>query len=447
MAYRPLFCPVLLVVLTVSAPALDFDNGAYSDIAGYLNGIYGADENAGLTAFPLLKIPIGGRAEGMALSFAAVADDASFLESNPAGSSRLDHTELAFFHNNWIADTNIEALVFTHRLGNLGLAGGGKWLYTPFTEYDLFGARVSKGYYSEAEAILNGSYNLFSGYRFSGLSLGANLKGAFRFVPDYADKESGEVLGGSGREQSAAAIMADLGALTRFDLFKFYHARDHNTSVGLVIRNLGPPSLGESLPTTASAALAYKPIRPLLLSFDFSLPLNLQDLERSEQPYWAAGIEVNLTSFVSMRGGVQGKPGNVRLALGSALRIGAPKARTAPGSDQFGFGQAASSRALVLDLNYSLDMLSRLQPMNRLSLGIRVDLGDQGRAARSARVDQLYLEGLDAYARNDYPAAQQCWQRALELNPKFQPARENLAILEETLEIQRRVRDLEHLDF
>jgi hypothetical protein len=368
----------------------------------------------------------------MASSFAAVADDASFLESNPAGSSRLGRSELAFFHNNWIADTKIEAAAYTHRIGNLGLAAGGKWLYTPFTEYDLFGSRVSKGYYSEAEAILNGSYNFLSDYNFSGIAVGANVKGAFRFVPDYTDKQSGELLSGSGKEQSAAMVMADLGALTSFNLFKFYQARERNTSVGLAIKNLGPPSMGDSLPTTATAALAYKPLRPLLLSFDFSLPLNLQDIELSEKPYWAAGLAVSITDFLSMRGGVQVKPGNIRVALGSALKLAK---------------REDSPQALSLDLNYTMDMLTQIQPMNRLSLGVRLDLGDQGRQAKTNHVDALYLDGLDAYAAGDYPAAQQRWEEALGLDPRFIPAQEGLAILEETLAVRRRLDELQQLSF
>jgi hypothetical protein len=417
--------------LGIGAGALDIDSGAYGDIADYLNGIYGADANAGLTAFPLLNIPIGGRAEGMAASFAAVADDASFLEFNPAGSSRLKRTELAFFHNNWIADTMIEGLVFTHRFGNLGLAAGGKWLYTPFTEYDRFGSRVSKGYYSEAEFILNGSYNFFSGYYFSGLSLGANLKGALRLVPDYADKESGELLGGSGREQSAFAVMGDLGALTSFNLFKFYRSRERNASAALVFRNLGPPSKGEALPTAAVLALAYKPVRPLLFSFDFFLPFNMRDPELSERPYFAAALAADITGFLSMRGGIQAKPGALRLALGSALRLGAGEA----------------PRGITLDLNYSLDMLSQIQPMNRLSLGFRIDLGDQGRAAKAARVDELYLSGLESYAGNDYPAALLSWKEALELDPKYVPAREALSLLEESMATGRRMDQMQQLDF
>jgi tetratricopeptide (TPR) repeat protein len=432
MGKRFFLCPLLILLLGLAAGAADFDPDSYGGVADYLDGIYGADDNAGLTAFPLLNIPIGGRAEGMASSFSAVADDASFLESNPAGSARLARSELAVFHNNWIADTKIEGMVYTQRLGNLGLAAGAKWLYTPFTEYDLYGSRVSKGYYSEAEAILNGSYNLFSGYKFSGISLGANLKGAFRFVPDYADKSSGEVLPGSGKEQSAAMAMADIGLLTRFDFLKFYPTRERNSSIGLVIRNLGPPSLGESLPTEASAGLSYKPLRPLLLSFDFSLPLNLGHVNLSEKPYWAAGLAVSFTDFLSLHTGVRAKPGNIRIALGSGLIF---------------TGKNAEKGGISLDMNYTLDMLTQIQPLNRLSLGIRVDLGDRGRQAKANQVDTLYLSGLEAYAQGEYTAALQDWREALELDPQYLPAQESLSILEEALAVQRRMDELQQLNF
>ena len=58
-----LFMAVYLALFSHLANTQD----AYGNIADYLNGIYGIDENAGLTAFPVLNIPMGGRAEGMAI--------------------------------------------------------------------------------------------------------------------------------------------------------------------------------------------------------------------------------------------------------------------------------------------------------------------------------------------------------------------------------------------
>ena len=158
-----LFCMLFFTLLAYTAAAIDFKAEDYGSITDYLKDIYGVDDNAGLTAFPVLNVPLGGRAEGMAGAFSAVADDISFLEWNPAGSSMLPKTELAFFHNNWIADTRIEGAAFASRHGDFGFAAGGKWLYTPFTEYNIYGERASKGYYCEAVATLNGSFNFLSG--------------------------------------------------------------------------------------------------------------------------------------------------------------------------------------------------------------------------------------------------------------------------------------------
>ncbi|MCL2881169.1 MAG: UPF0164 family protein, partial [Treponema sp.] len=118
-----LFPAICIIILSIAVPAGAADNSkSYGSISDYLNGIYGIDNNAGLTSFPVLNIPMGGRSEGMASAFTAVCDDVSFIEHNPAGSSMLSHSEMAFFHNNWIADTKVEGAVFASRIKNLGLS-------------------------------------------------------------------------------------------------------------------------------------------------------------------------------------------------------------------------------------------------------------------------------------------------------------------------------------
>ena len=423
-------CIIIFLFITATGTALDFSPGMYGTITDYLTSIYGPDSNAGLTAFPVLNVPMGGRAEGMAGAFTAVSDDISFLDYNPAGSSMLPNSELALFHNNWIADTKVEGLVFASRYKDLGFAAGGKWLYTPFTEYNIYGDRVSKGYYSEGVASLNLSYNFLKGFYFSGFSLGANLKGAFRLVPDYSDADdqgnnAGKLIRGSGLSQSSLAVMADVGILTRFDFLKAYNSRDRNTSVALVLRNLGPLSMGEPLPSEATVAFAYKPMRPLLFSFDFSLPVNFQDISFSEKPYWAFGFAGEVTSFLSMRAGLMGKSGSVRVTIGSAIKL----------------------QKISLDINYTLDLVTQIQPLNRVSLGVRFDLGDQGRKALSDKVDGLYLAGLDAYSRYDLETAKKDFEEALKLDPKYDPAREALGVLSKTMGVENRINDMSHLYF
>jgi len=419
---------VFLAVFMLFSPLLslwaDDSHDTYGNISDYLNNIYGIDDNSGLTAFPILNIPMGGRSEGMAGAFSAVCDDVSFLEFNPAGSAVLEKSELAFFHNNWIADVKIEGIAYATRFGNLGIAAGAKWLYSPFTEYNYYGDRVSGGYYSEGVATLNVSYNFFSGYYFTGLSLGVNIKGAFRSMPDYTDNLD-NVIKGSGASQSTGMVMADVGMLTRFNFLKGYYSKENNSAIALVIRNLGPPAMDEPLPTVANAAFSYKPIRPLTIGLDFLLPINIIDFSLSESPYGALGLTVNVTNFLSMRAGVMVKPGSSRITVGSAV----------------------SMNKIAFDINYTLDLLTQLQPLNRISLAVRFDLGDGGRKALSAKVDELYLLGLDAYSKGKLNEAKECWEEALKLNPKYDPARESLDMLEKREDLKQKIEDLNKLNF
>jgi len=393
-------------------------------MADFLNNIYGIDDNAGLTTFPVLNIPMGGRAEGLAGAFSAISDDISFIEFNPAGSSMLDRTELAFFHNNWIADTKIESLAFTTRFGYWGFAGGIKWLYMPFTEYNLYGERVSNGYYSEGVFTLNTSYTFLSNYYFSGYSVGVNLKAAFRLMPDFTDIYD-RIIAGSGSEQSGLGIMADIGVLTRFDFLKYYVSREKNMSAAFVIRNLGPAVMDEPLPTALSFAVSYKPIRPIQFSLDFVLPINTMDFSLSEKPYLSFGFSANVTNFLSMRAGIMFKAGSSRFTIGSALKMD----------------------RLSLDINYTLDLLTQLQPLNRISLAVRLDLGDNGRQQRRNRVEDMYLFGLEAYAREDFVDARFCWEEALRLDPQFVPAMEGIAVLNRREELLYRIEDMYRFDF
>ncbi|MDR2662816.1 MAG: UPF0164 family protein [Treponema sp.] len=422
---KQLVLACLFFLALFSADALDFNEDAY----GSISSIYKPDDNAGLTTFPVLLVPMGGRAEGMGTAFTALADDLTFIEWNPGGSSMLAFTELGVFHNNWIADTKVESIVFASRFKDLGYGAGIKWLYTPFSEYNMYGERVSKGYYSEMVATLNVSYNFLAGYYFSGISIGANIKGAARFMPDYSDADdkgnnSGKLISGSGLSQSAAMAMVDIGALTRFNLFKFYNAREKNMSAALVVRNLGPPAKGEPLPTSVTAALAYKPIRPLTLDFDFTLPMNMQDISLSEKPYWAAGLNVDITEFLSMRTGLLGRYGGYRVTIGSAVNLG----------------------KIALDVNYSLDLLTQITPLNRVSLGIRFNFGDQGRQETRDKVDSLYLSGLDAYAQGNYQDAKSYWEEALTLDSRFDPAKEGIALIGGTDALDDRIQTMQNLD-
>ena len=361
-----------------------------------------SDPNTGLTAFPTLLIPMGGRFEAMGTAFTAVADDASYIEANPAGSATLTYTELTFYHNDWIADTNIESVTYTSRKNNFGYGAAAKFLYVPFTEYNTWGERESKGYYSESVMILNASYNFFSNYDFFGLSVGSNLKVAYRNIP-------AKIYPG----QSAVAVMTDLGVLTRFNFLKFYSSRDKNTSVGLVVKNLGLKTLDDPLPMETVAGIAYSPLRPIIITFDLTLPLSLNPSEQpAEKLSFATGLDVAVTDFFSVQSGFRYRGSNPRFSLGSRMDL----------------------EEISFNVNYTLDLTTQVG-LDRFSVASSLNLGDRGRSITDAEVDAYYIEGLKSYASGDLEEAIINWEKALELNPGFTPAIANLITAKKTLQL------------
>jgi hypothetical protein len=370
-------------------------NADTADLYQAISNILNIDQNAGLTTMRSLLIPMGGLYEGMGTAYSAVAKDSSYFEANPAASSLLENTELAVFHNQWIADTKIEGFVYTIRLKNLGFGAGGKWLYLPFTATDQFGDRVGAGYYSESMLGANVSYNFFPGFYYSGLAAGLSGKVAYRSMPAVDD--------GSTQGNSALGVMIDAGLLSRFNFLKYYSSRAKNFSLALTLKNLGPPVQGDPLPTNATFGLGYSPLRPLTFSLDLTKPINLVDASKSESFYGGFGYLIQFTDFFDFHGGLLIKGGNPRLSIGSSFDV----------------------KPARVTVNYTLDLTTQLTPLNRVSIQAAFSLGDLGRGDIAKKVDTLYLNGLDAYSQGEIDRAIALWEEALALDPTFDPARES----------------------
>jgi hypothetical protein len=384
----------------------------YGDTAGFFEFLQ--DPNTGLTVFPILTIPMGGEYEGMGTAYTAVARDSSFFDANPAASALLTFTELSFLHNNWIADTNIEGIVFTRRRENWGYAFAGKFLYVPFTGYDIWGERISAGYYSETVAIGNISRNFLADYYFHGVSVGANLKTAYRHIPE-------NIAAG----QSAAGIMADFGVLTRFNFLKYFAARERNTSVGFTVKNVGPYALGEPLPMSATAGLAYAPLRPWIVAFDLNVPFSFDPGKYPpERPGFALGTSVNITNFFAVQSGFLFKGGNPRISLGSIIEID----------------------SLAFVANYTIDMTTQFTNLDRFSIQVKVNLGDEGRKEKAIKVEEFYLLGIEAFAQGDINKAISLCEQALHLDPSYIPARETIITARRTLELQTEMEERQRIE-
>lgn len=384
------------------------------------------DDNEGTTVFRSLNIPTGGRAESLGTAITGLCDDITFFDYNPAGSAVLQNTELAFFHNAWIADSAMETLEGTFRKNNLGLGLQFKCFYVPFTEYNLFGDKVAGNYYSETSLAFNMAYNFLAGYNFKGIALGYNLRASWRSMPDYTDNQTDEIKSGSGLEQSALGVMADFGLLVRFNLLKHFDSTEPNFNFGLAINNAGlaltgfgqNTQLDDSLPTRLSAGFSYRLFKNLLFTGEFRQPLNILDIKSTQKFSFATGAELNVTKFFDFEAGFQLAGANPRFSLGSQFDI----------------------KGIKMNVNYTLDLTSSFNPVNHISLAARLVLGDRGRSNVEKQVNLKYAEGLTLYAKGDRENIQKAiekWNEARALSKtigiKFDPALQAINAAQELL--------------
>lgn len=401
-------------------PAFSLDLTDMTDsLAGTFLELSG--ENEGTTGFRSLLIPQGGRSESLGGAYTGLCDDISYIDYNPAASAILEQTEIALFHNTWIADSAMETIAATTRFNNFGIGGKISCFYVPFSEYDAFGIKTGSAYYSETTAVFNAAYNFHPGYRFRGVSLGANLKAGWRSVPDYSDNNTNEIISDSGLTQSALAFMADVGVLTQFNFAKFYYSRDTNFKVGLSLNNLGAAITGftdsitmdDPLPSSIGLGISYKIIRPVTLALEFRQPFNLMNLSEYQMFYAGSGVSVDITDFISILGGFQLKGANPRFSLGSEFEI----------------------LKMRFNINYTLDLTSSINPLNRISLSAKIKLGDKNRHVKKTKVDELYSQGMQFYSQMEYDKAMDCWKEALELDKYFDPAKEAIITTEKYLKM------------
>ncbi len=399
-----IFLLLTLQSITVWATGADL----YSGLTDFLDQF--KDMNTGLTSFPTLLVPLGGLSEGMGTAYAAMARDAGFIDSNPAASSLLDSSELALYHHAWIADSNLEGVVYTMRFNDLGIGFGGKFLYVPFTQFGDWGSTVASDYVSETVATLNMSYNFFSSYYFYGIALGANLKIAYRSIPPIFSVG-----------QSAMAFMGDVGAQTSFNFLKFYNSRTKNFSLGLVVKNVGVSTLpDEVLPKMATAGFSWTPLRPWTVAVDFNYPFNFSWEPAAELWSLATGTTVSITDFLSIQGGMLWKADAPRISIGAALTLG----------------------TLALTMNYNLDLAASLNPLDQFSVQAKFILGDSGRAVRVQQADALYLQGVEEFANGNLAKAISLWQQVLQLDPKYQPAADNIKTAKQSLTLQEQLQSV-----
>jgi hypothetical protein len=156
----------------------------------------------GTVAAPFLEIPVGATAIGLGSAYVSLANDATALYWNPAGSVAIQQTEVVASHMTWIADTRFDFAAMVLPLGDFGTLG---LSYTSLSMDDMKVRTVelpegTGEYFSAGDIAAGVCYARKLSDRFS---VGFNVKYIHQGI----------------WHESASAFALDFGTMFRTDLF------------------------------------------------------------------------------------------------------------------------------------------------------------------------------------------------------------------------------------
>ncbi len=180
-------------------------------LIGFITLLYSANlfcqssvrvSKVGTTAGTFLEIGIGAAANGLGGAYVTLANDATALYWNPAGTANFTQNHVSIVHMNWIADTKIDYAALVLPLGELGTLG---FSFTDLTMPDMKVTTVEMPegtgeYFSAGDIAL-------------GISFARNLTD--RFSIGFTGKYIQETIW----HMSASALAFDAGTRFKTDLF------------------------------------------------------------------------------------------------------------------------------------------------------------------------------------------------------------------------------------
>ncbi|MBI5325416.1 MAG: PorV/PorQ family protein [Ignavibacteriae bacterium] len=341
------YLKIILIVLTI----ILINNHAFavSDITGASKGEF---SKVGAAGAQFLKIGVGGRANGMAGAFVAVANDLTSLYWNPAGLADLKSISANFSFTQWFAG-------FDHSYGALSLPLG-----------ENFVSAVSiTSFNSDKMTITTDERPEGAGqFTVSDVAIGASVAGYL--TDQFSFGITFKYLSSSISNLSSGGIGFDVGTL--------YNTGIQGIKLGFAIQNLGTQQKysGQDLQTTRKLFedLNAAPLDVQYLSSSYSIPLifragattdiiNEEDnkllvsadfITTSDIPeQFAIGAEYTWNQLISIRGGYL--IGQNQFGLSGGVGI-----------NYIGGGFKGQ-------LDYSISPTVNIGLINRISIGLSLD--------------------------------------------------------------------------
>ena len=83
---------------------------------------------------------------------------------------------------------------------------------------------------------------------------------------------------------------------------------------------------------------------------------------------------------------------------------------------------ASIGKKVKMNVNYTLDLTTSFNPINRISFSAKLLLGDKGRSLEQEQIDLLYTSGLMYYNKSQWQEAINEWEKILEIDKRYDPA-------------------------
>jgi hypothetical protein len=314
----------------------------------------------GTVAATFLEIPVGASAVGMGSAFVSLANDATSLYWNPAGSAWLVQSEVLAVHTNWIADTRFDYASLVLPLEDFGTLG------VNFTSLNMDDMKVTTVEKPEG-----------TGEYFSAGDLAVGVSYAHRLTDRFTIGFNAKFIQQSIWHETANAFAIDVGTIFRTDLIG-------GLTIGATLSNFGTPMKMSGRDARQFGMLdptkyGTNSVIPQDIEMDsWDLPLLFQ-IGVSTTPFKTDNYRLTISAdalhpndnYESVNVGGEFAFQDILFLRGGYSALGLPDRE---GGLSFGFGLSSASflnSSITARFDYAFRDMGRLSNINVFSLSVR----------------------------------------------------------------------------